>query len=295
MSYYELKFENLFLRSKANEFQLLFSTLMGYAHKEDFMACRPWGKVGDRKNDGFLRSEKRLFQVYAPDEMTAKKAVSKIEEDFNGGKEYWGAYFEKWSFVHNAQALPPHIHKCILDFEAKNSAIRLDTWGFSELTTRLRLISYDDLVSWLGLPITQKVQTYVGYKELEIVLNHISTHHAIDHTYPVQDVPVGKLESNMLSPAIVDHLKLGFVKSYMVGELFNKWHDPSYGERLATAFREKYKDLKATSRVPSKIFYELQTWAGGEIRQAPEHELAVIIVLAYFFSTCDIFEPHRQN
>jgi hypothetical protein len=72
------------------------------------MACRPWGNQGDRKNDGFLKSERRLFQVYAPNEMEAAKAKTKITADFEGAKEHWGKHFDKWTFVHNAtDGLPP--------------------------------------------------------------------------------------------------------------------------------------------------------------------------------------------
>lgn len=78
-AFYEQKFENAFLRAKGDEFQTFFEKLMGLAYKADFMACRPWGKRGDRKNDGFLKSERRLFQVYAPNEMTEAKAVTKIQ------------------------------------------------------------------------------------------------------------------------------------------------------------------------------------------------------------------------
>ena len=60
-AYYDQKFENTFLRAKGNEFQTFFDRLMSLAYKADFMACRPWGKSGDRKNDGFLKSERRLF------------------------------------------------------------------------------------------------------------------------------------------------------------------------------------------------------------------------------------------
>jgi len=71
-AYYELKFENAFHQAKGNAFQELFEKLMGLAYKADFMACRPWGNRGDRKNDGFLKSERRLFQVYAPNEMNER-------------------------------------------------------------------------------------------------------------------------------------------------------------------------------------------------------------------------------
>ena len=86
---------------------------MGLAYKADFMACRPWGNRGDRKNDGFLKSERRLFQVYAPNEMTEAKAIAKIQEDFEGAKAYWGKHFDKWVFAHNAvKAFRPMCRKC---------------------------------------------------------------------------------------------------------------------------------------------------------------------------------------
>ncbi len=70
-AYYDLRFETAFLRAKGNEFQTFFERLMGLAYKADFMACRPWGNAGDRKNDGFLKSQRQFFQVYAPNEMKA--------------------------------------------------------------------------------------------------------------------------------------------------------------------------------------------------------------------------------
>jgi hypothetical protein len=88
-AFYELKLENAFLRANGDEFQTLFERLMGLAYKADFMACRPWGNRGDRKNDGFLRSERRLFQVYAPNQMSENRAKAKIAEDFNGAKVHW--------------------------------------------------------------------------------------------------------------------------------------------------------------------------------------------------------------
>ena len=63
---YEHQFEILFRKSKGNTFQEFFEKLMGLAYKTDFMACRPWGNRGDRKNDGFLRSEKQIVSSLCP-------------------------------------------------------------------------------------------------------------------------------------------------------------------------------------------------------------------------------------
>lgn len=101
-AYYEQAFEIAFLRTQGSEFQAFFERLMGMAYRADFMRCLPWGNAGDRKNDGFLKSEQRLFQVYAPNEMKATKAIAKIREDFEGAKVYWGEHFNRWTFVHNS-------------------------------------------------------------------------------------------------------------------------------------------------------------------------------------------------
>jgi len=129
-AFYELKFENAFLQAKGNAFQEFFEKLMGLAYKSDFMACRPWGNRGDRKNDGFLKSKRQLFQVYAPNEMKESVAIAKIREDFEGAKVYWGEHFNKWVFAHNAvNGLPPYVQYVLLEFEKANPGITLEIWG----------------------------------------------------------------------------------------------------------------------------------------------------------------------
>lgn len=90
---YEKDFRIIFLEAKGDGFQRLFEKLMAKAHPNDFMACRPWGNVGDRKNDGYLPSARTLFQSYAPNELSAAEAIKKINEDFGGAKEHWEKYF----------------------------------------------------------------------------------------------------------------------------------------------------------------------------------------------------------
>ena len=85
---YEKDFRIDFLEARGDAFQRLFERVMSLAYPRDFLACRPWGKVGDRKNDGYLPSQRTLFQSYAPNEMTAADAVKKITEDFDGAKKH---------------------------------------------------------------------------------------------------------------------------------------------------------------------------------------------------------------
>lgn len=291
-AYYELQFENAFLKAKGDAFQTFFEDLMSKTYKGDFMACRPWGKEGDRKNDGFLKSEKRLFQVYAPNDMEATKAIKKIKEDFEGAKKYWKTLFDKWTFVHNAsEGLPPHVQKLLLDLEKSNQGITLDTWSLEELRTIFRKLSPDDKQTWFGLAPTNETKANLGFKDIQVVLEKLSS--TVEPSIKqIKTVPAGKIKANALSDAIVTLLQQGITKTYLVQDFLDQWYDPSLGERLALSFNNKYKELKETYS-PNRTFYELQKWAGGEQRGTPEHELAVITVLAYFFERCDIFEEPK--
>jgi hypothetical protein len=292
-AFYDAKFEIAYLRAKGDGFQTFFEALMGRAYKADFMACRPWGNRGDRKNDGFLKSQRCLFQVYAPNEMTESIAISKIKEDFEGARIHWHEHFDEWVFVHNANdGLPPHVQKTILDLEQANPGITLKPWGLEDLRIIFRLISRIDLESWFGYAPTSATRTTLDFEDLRIVLESISLRYSID-VYPVKDVPPGKIEANSLSPSVAKLLTEGMTKTPLLDEFFSKWHDPNFGEKVADTFRAKYASLRTQSLSPNAIFHDLQSWAGGTIRGTAEHELAVLTVLSYYFERCDIFEEPR--
>lgn len=293
-AFYELRFENAFLRAKGEAFQQFFERLMGLAFKADFMACRPWGNRGDRKNDGFLKSERRLYQVYAPTEMTEAKAIAKISDDFEGAKTHWGTHFDKWTFVHNAEGgLPPHVHMVLLDFERDNPGIVLEPWGLEELRQIFRRISIEDMASWFGPAPTEGTKAQLGFKDVQVVLETLAGQSAPPNQ-SVKDVPRGKIEANALSESVAVLLKAGMSKAPMVEAFFDRWHDVTLGERIATSFRAQYEALR-NMHSPNRIFEELQIWAGGADRGTPEHEIAVLTVMAYFFERCDIFEEPREG
>lgn len=292
-AYFEQRFENEFLRAKGDAFQTFFERLMGFAYKADFMACRPWGNQGDRKNDGFLKSERRLFQVYAPNEMDATKAKAKITEDFASAKQYWGAHFDKWVFVHNAtDGLPPHVQKLLLDFEVENLGIQLEPWGLEELRQIFRSLTAGDKESWFGPALNDATKLKLGFADLKSVLERIAAL-PVPPMSDVKDVPMGKIEANALSDAVARLLKEGMFRSPLVSTFFSQWHDETLGERMSEAFKAEYARLRG-DHAPNQIFAELQSWAGGDHRGPPEHELAVLTVLAYFFERCDIFEEPRS-
>ncbi|WP_152366352.1 ABC-three component system protein, partial [Pseudomonas aeruginosa] len=257
------------------------------------MACRPWGNVGDRKNDGYLPSARILFQSYAPNELSAADAIKKINEDFEGAKEHWEEYFDEWTFVHNAPdgRLGPHIIEALAKLRKDNPQIKIGHCGYEEMLAKFRQLSLQDLESWFGPSLTMEANVNLGYSDLIAVLTHISIT-PVPTASEVRDVSRGKIEANLLSQAVADFLKIGMQKSPLVAQFFNNWKNPTYGEQIAQAFKSEYVALRdgVPQLHPDEIFGRLEAWAGGTANTTPTHKAAVLAVMAYLFDKCEIFE-----
>jgi len=295
--YYEKDFRIAFLESKGDAFQHLFEKLMSKVHPNDFLACRPWGNVGDRKNDGYLPSERNLYQSYAPNDMSAAEAIKKIEEDFYGAAKYWKKYFDKWTFVHNAPdgRLGPHILEALNKLSQKNPHIKIGHCGYEEMLKKFRTLSQEDLESWFGLSLTMEANVNLGFADLAAVLKHISITPAPSPNI-IKEVSRGKIEANLLSQAVADFLKIGMQKSPLVAQFFNNWKNPNYGEEIAQAFHTQYEGLRDSIPPlhPDEIFGRLEVWAGGTDDITPTHKAAVLAVMAYLFDKCEIFEDAEE-
>lgn len=296
--YYEKDFKIAFLKTRGDAFQQFFETLMGKVYPGDFIACRPWGNIGDRKNDGYLPSLRILFQVYAPNEMSANEAISKINEDFEGAKKHWEEYFDEWVFVHNTHdgRLSPQIIEKLEKLKLENPDIKIGHWGYEELLIEFRKLDIVALESWFGMSFDMQTSANLGYEELQVVLQHIQVTTSTDPN-DIREVSRGKIEANLLSTAVADFLKIGMQKYRLVEGFFRNWRDPNYEGQLANAFKKRYLDLKGhvPDLHPDLIFAKLEEWAGGSMTATPSEKVAVLTILAYFFDKCVVFEDAESK
>ena len=131
--FFEQDFKLAFYLKKGDEFENWFAEIMELRYPGDFKRVRPWGRVGDRKNDGYLRSKRTMFQVYAPNELRNRDTLRKINEDYAGAVPHWEQYFDKWIFVHNSKdGLSPEVNQRLLDLNSQGPFV-VDDWGFPEL------------------------------------------------------------------------------------------------------------------------------------------------------------------
>ena len=290
-AFYEVVFERNFLRKKGDEFQKFFADMMERRFPDgDFIRVRPWGKFGDRKNDGYLKSQRKLFQVYAPNEMKQAAALRKIEEDFTEALPHWKDYLDEWIFVHNGrEGLSPGIAKKLLDIDRENVQISVKPWGFEDIRRVLFKLSEQDISALLGPAPSQRDFLKVGFEDLQIVLSTI----ARQPIPPMPDMPLvprDKVEINKLSEDVEALINAGRLKSPLVEKFLKDYPDPEYGDQIVQTFKERYDELRNADLDPDSIFLELQIFTGGELTQEPKHQAAVLSVLAYLFDQCDIFE-----
>jgi hypothetical protein len=293
-AFYELNYKVAYLEKKGNAFQDFFSSIMEKGYTENFRRVRPWGNVGDKKNDGYLTVDSIFFQLYAPNEMSANEAISKIEEDFDGAIKQWN--ISKWVFVHNSmQGLGPDVSKKLDELAKLNPSVTVTHWGFEELRQEVFKLNEAELASLFGPAPTYNHINQLGFEDLIVVINSIAGKKASEDI-DLKPVPPNKISANALSEDVVTLLRAGMRKANLVEDFFIKWHNPQFGDEIAEAFRKKYDDLKQNrSFTPDEVFNKLQEFAGGSQRRHPEHESAILAVLAHFFEKCDIFERPREG
>lgn len=291
-AYFFQSFHIQFLESRGDSFQNFFSSIMEKRYPGDFIRVRPWGNIGDQKNDGYLSSKRILFQCYAPNEMTAKDANDKIDEDFNGALPHWRKYFDTWVFVHNSrQGLNPTITAKLLELKAEHETLQITHWGFEELRNVVAELTQDAMTGLFGFPPTRAGLVGLGLQDLAPVLDQIERLHPLDGG-DLRPVPEGKLEYNMLSLNVRYLLTMGMTKVDLVKKYFRS--KPDLKDQLAETFKKQYQEIKQSSKSPDQIFSDLQKFAGGSEVPSPGVQNAVLAVLAYFFEECDIFDRPKE-
>jgi len=291
LEWFGLKVQGAVLTKRGTAFQDFFADIMEAAHPGDFERVRAYGKKGDLKCDGFLRSLGTVFQVYAPRQMKEAALLKKISVDFDGAKTHWKAEMRGWTFVHNdPEGLPADVVKTMEALQKNHDSLVIETWGCDRLQTICLDLPRPKLVLTFGRPPARRDFEQLTFAPIAKVLTaiHGQAPQSLDTIEPVS---AQKLEANALSVTVADYLRLGRQREHLVQQYFEKHPNPSFGDEVAKVFRDEYLRFKADGLSPDEIFAGLQDFAGGTTRGNVEHEAAVLAVMSYLFERCDIFEP----
>lgn len=289
--FYELQFDLRVRTAHGEAFQDFFSDAMELRYPGDFQRVRPWGKLGDRKCDGYLKSKRQLFQVYGPKGIELAKTLAKITDDFLEAKPFWKEHFDLWTFVHNdPDGVAADVLKHLLGLQAAHPPITTGQWGIPDLRAVVFALADSHIARLLGPPVSVRDVQNVEVKDLQPILTRIAKQDALPEA-DIRPVPSGKLTANLLSDGVAMLLRAGMGKSDLVKKCFDHHTDPMLGDRVAATFHAKYDALKTEGLLPDVIFRELMVFTtGSPFLGTPDHQAACLAVLAYLFESCDIFE-----
>jgi hypothetical protein len=291
--WYATRFQLIFRTTHGNAFQDFIGDVLDRRFREDFWRIKPSGRHGDKKCDGIIQSRRILLQVYAPEQMRSQPAIDKINEDLPGAVENWGLLFDQWVFLHNQfKGLSPDIAQHLISIDGQYEK-KIYQWSESQVQELAEELTDSDLQAVLGpLPDFRNLAS-VTMSDISTVVLAVAQQAPSSESFA--PVPSDKLDANGLSGDVKELLRAGTQKSRNVRDLFEKWHDPELGDRVAAAFRKRYDEVKAASMAPDEIFQQLWAFAGGGKYLDAAKECATLSLLAFLFEQCDIFEAPPRS
>jgi ABC-3C protein len=290
LTFARFQFKSKINSSDGNAFEKLFSLIMGY-YEPDFIQVKPQGIIGDRKNDGYIGSKGIYFQVFAPEDIrkSYSSAVKKIKDDFDGLKSYWTPINEFFFVVNDKYyGVYPESITILNKIKVENN---LNKTGF--LTAK-------DLENMTFELNDSQIQAIVGFlpdpgniKQLDFgILNEIIGHImslAIELADPeIVVLPDwdSKIVFNDLSSFTATRLNNGYISVPSLEDYLR-----NEGNFLADDLRNKMNQIYKTKQLEftgDELFIEIMNEACPIKEQ--QYQNAVIVIMAKYFESCDIFE-----
>lgn len=289
--YFGMIFRDRFFQTQGDEFQKFFGKIMNMRYPGDFTQTRPWGIHGDDKCDGYLPSQRKFYQCYAPNELKQTETIKKINKDFSGALPFQEKYFDSWVFVHNSRdgRIPSWLTLELTNLRNDNTNIAIETLGLIELHKITLELEQDELVILFGPFPSREDFLGVQFKDIKPLLEYLS-HSSFGSDAIPHAVSPEKLKYNELSEDIGYFLRIGMIKSAVVRDYLDRHPDKELASRVTDTFRNEYARLKMQESDADNIFSGLRLFTQGPFTQSPQTEGAVLAVLAYLFEECDIFE-----
>lgn len=299
--YFAYQLEIRYFKARGTAFQKLFTDLMQAAFGESFWATGTYGNVGDLKCDGYLKTERRIFAVYAPNDLSERlaQAKKKVSGDHAGAQKHWRDHMDCWTLVHNGRdGLPAPLQKHLLELEALAPETAVCQWSFSELLGVAQRLTLAQLVAIFGpAPSKRDFAHAATQRDVAMVISDMATAleqgvlpAPVESSVDLREVPQQKIEYNKLSRSVRQWLAVGRPHTAKVNMFFERHTDVDLADRVVRAFRRRYEDLRADpSRSPDELFALLDEYAGGGHLE-PRVKLAAVAVVAYLFEACHIFE-----
>jgi len=305
-------FENKIHKKSGTEFEAFFTLIMSYAYK-DFRQVKPQGRIGDRKNDGYIPSTGTYYQVYAPEnpssDKTPAKVVKKAKDDFDGLLKDWSKICEprKYYFVFNDKYYGsyPEIEETMSEIQRKHDLAKCNVFLAKDLEdVCFSLLDDSQLIRVVGfIPSADQIDL-IDYTILSKVIGYV-----MSKFKPIEienwDVPEfdGKISFNNLSDPIKSILNNAFYQYGILEEYFKNKSDfvrQEIRDRISKAYKDSVDEFISIDieNKSDHVFMEIaeRITPNNVSNNKKSVQDAVFVLMAYYFSSCDIFEsPSEQE
>jgi len=291
-------------KRKGQDFENLFTRIMQLS-TPGFVPVTPQGRYGDRKNDGFVKSTGKYYQVYSPDdpELNEKKTIDKLVTDFDGLYKHWNeqvAPIKEFFYVINDKyqgcypTVPPELKK----IEDAHPPVNCYPFLANNLEDLFLTLSDNDKMEVIGyLVIPEDISLDVSV--LSEVIDYITK---IDVPYSKENMPKNpnfeeKIQFNSIGHVVANILRFGSFQDGALKEFF-KINSTFAKNDLRNIFNQLYQEgianLPETIDRNDLVFFYIVDKAFPSQKKVIKD--AIFVLMSYFFGYCDIFEePLRQD
>jgi len=289
-----------FYEKDGNEFEKLVIQIYKIKYK-DIIPIKPAGQFGDFANDGYI-PDKLLIQVYAPEKINYQNGINKLEKDFKRAKEHWN--FEEYHFIINDKfkGIHPKIAQKanelnkqiqIIDNERlKNEILTLYKTNPFEIYTIFKkdteIENFDDF---------EKISSVIDFlaDTKDIKNNHLSILNFANETF--YQGKEEKIKLNIKDKKLYDNFLQIITQSRKIIPKYKKYFDEKLIE-IGEYIKEIYYNSNKNYPSEQSIVYLINTLI-DDLKNNNHFdkniELAIYIIVGYFFDICDIGDKPNGN
>jgi len=264
----------------------------------NLVGVKPQGSKGDGANDGYLAGE-LVLQVYAPEKVEAKKAIDKLEHDFQRAKEEnWN--FTQWHFVINDKFKSIHrdIHHKIDVLREENTSIDIRVIDNQTLKDMIYdLQPTNSLKIYVLLEMDKDISTFGDFEKFETIVDFLSkeqvikniTMHDFRNFSKEKFLPNGikKLEINIKDEYFSQTFGTYIEKSTEIIEEFKEKVGLDEFENVGKYIQEVYQKYEKKV-ISEEALLKTHEVIYRKIESDQNLEISLWITIAYFFDICDI-------
>jgi hypothetical protein len=291
------------MKSDGQAYEDLFTSIKKLI-SPTFKKIRAYGNIGDRKNDGFDPDSGTFYQVFAPEDIeknrTVVKAVSKLEEDFNGLKTHWGETepIKHFKYVVNdkQKGCPAPVEQKLIELRTKYTNITFSSYTLDDLISDFNSLTLDKKHSIVGFIPSFDNLTTISIPAISNTIEHLKNIAANsvkpDETFDQEELH-SKIEFNNLGSDIAELIEKAETQTYLIEDYFTNNQNKKLKTLVRDCLNYIYEEEKGNNHSfdkltgPSSFFSILNKLSPDSSKDSMN---ASLLLISYFFISCDIYE-----